>query len=137
LAVRVKEVLGVRLVVERLAELGIPFAVASGADCAKMRLTLGTCGLLPHFDRHMFGSDMVPRAKPAPDVYLLAMKTLGADPRRTIIIEDTPTGTRAGVAAGAVVYGLTTLNTSETLLEAGASLTFEHMEQLPELLRLG
>ena len=137
LAVRVHEVVGVRAVVERLAELDIPFAVASGADCAKMRLTLGTCGLLPHFSALMFGSDMVARAKPAPDVYLLAMKTLGIDPKRTVIIEDTPTGTRAGVAAGAVVYGLTTLNAPATLMEAGASLTFEHMDQLPELLRLG
>ena len=119
LAVRVREVAGVRAVVERLAELAIPFAVASGAECAKMRLTLGTCGLLPHFAARMFGSDMVARAKPAPDVYLLAMKTLGVDPKRTVIIEDTPTGTRAGVAAGAVVYGLTTLNTPATLLEAG------------------
>ena len=136
LAVRVREVAGVRAVVERLAEIGIPFAVASGADCAKMRLTLGTCGLLPHFSAQMFGSDMVARAKPAPDVYLLAMKTLGVDPKRTVVIEDTPTGTRAGVAAGAVVYGLTTLNTPAALMEAGASLTFEHMDQLPALLRL-
>ena len=136
LAVRVEEVVGVRAVVERLAELGIPFAVASGADCAKMRLTLGTCGLLPHFSEQMFGSDMVARAKPAPDVYLLAMETLGVDPKRTVIIEDTPTGTRAGVAAGAVVYGLTTLNAPATLMEAGARLTFGHMDQLPELLRL-
>lgn len=137
LAVKVKEVPGVRAVVQRLAELGLPFAVASGADRAKMRLTLGTCGLLPYFSAQMFGSDMVPRPKPAPDVYLLAMKSLGVDPKRTVVIEDTPTGTRAGVAAGAVVYGLTTLNTPATLMEAGASLTFEHMDQLPELLKLG
>ncbi len=136
LAVRVREVAGVRTVVERLAEVGIPFAVASGADCAKMRLTLGSCGLLPHFNAQMFGSDMVARAKPAPDVYLLAMKSLGVDPKRTVVIEDTPTGTRAGVAAGAVVYGLATLNTPAALMEAGASLTFEHMDHLPALLGL-
>jgi beta-phosphoglucomutase-like phosphatase (HAD superfamily) len=39
------------------------------------------------------------------------MKTLGVAPSRTVVIEDTPTGTRAGVAAGATVFGLTTLNT--------------------------
>ena len=136
LAVDVKEVPGVRAVVERVAALGIPYAVASGADCAKMRLTLGTCGLLPFFDSRMFGADMVARAKPAPDVYNLAIKTLGVAPGETIVIEDTPTGTRAGVAAGATVYGLTTLNTPATLKQAGASMTFSHMDQLPELLRL-
>jgi len=137
LAVKIKEVAGVRAVVQRLTDLGLRYAVASGADCAKMRLTLGTCGLLSYFEDCMFGSDMVARAKPAPDVYLLAMKTLGLTPQRTIVIEDTPTGTRAGVAAGATVYGLTTLNSPAALKQAGATLTFEHMDQLPELLQLG
>lgn len=136
LSISVAEVPGVRAVVERLAALDLPFAVASGADCAKMRLTLGRCGLLPFFSARMFGADMVARAKPAPDVYQLAMQTLGAEPQRTIVIEDTPTGTRAGVAAGAAVYGLTTLNSPAALMDAGASLTFEHMDQLPALLRL-
>jgi HAD superfamily hydrolase (TIGR01509 family) len=136
LAVRIREIPGVRQVVERVAGLGIPYAVASGADCAKMRLTLGTCDLLRFFEQRMFGADMVARAKPAPDVYQLAMKTLGVAPQGTIVIEDTPTGTRAGVAAGATVYGLATLNTPAMLMEAGASLTFGHMDELPELLRL-
>ena len=133
---KIREVPGVRAVLERLTALGVPIAVASGADCAKMRLTLGTCGLLPFFETHMFGADMVARAKPAPDVYDLAMKTLGVAPERTIVIEDTPTGTRAGVASGAIVYGLATLNAPATLIAAGASLTFTHMDELPELLGL-
>ncbi len=137
LAVQIRAVPGAPEVVARVAALGIRYAVASGADCAKMRLTLGTCGLLPYFEGRMFGADMVARAKPAPDVYELALRTLGVVPSQAVVIEDTPTGTRAGVAAGATVYGLTTLNTAATLMKAGASLTFERMEQLPELLRLG
>jgi len=137
LAVKIRAVPGAPEVVARVAALGIPYAVASGADCAKMRLTLGTCGLLPYFEGRMFGADMVARAKPAPDVYELALRTLGVAPSQAVVIEDTPTGTRAGVAAGATVYGFTTLNTAATLVKAGASLTFERMEQLPELLRLG
>ena len=137
LATRVTAVPGVRPVVERLLELGIPYAVASGADCAKMRLTLGASGLLPFFADRMFGADMVPRAKPAPDVYLLATKTLGVDPSRTIVIEDTPTGTRAGVAAGAVVYGLATISTPAQLEAAGAARVFGSMSELPALLAIG
>ena len=82
------------------------------------------------------GTGLVARAKPAPDVYQLAMKTLGVAPRATIVIEDTPTGTRAGVAAGATVYGLASLNTPAILRQAGATLTFRYMEELPELLGL-
>ena len=136
LAVRVEAIPGVREVVERLVEIGMPFAVASGADRAKMRLTLGRSGLLPFFERHMFGADMVARAKPAPDVYELAMKAIGASPNRTVVIEDTPTGIRAGVAAGTTVYALASLNSPAILLEAGASLTFGSMEEVPALLKL-
>ncbi len=136
LAVRVAAIPGVRAVVERLAAIGMPFAVASGADCAKMRLTLGRSGLLPFFERCMFGADMVARAKPAPDVYELAMRTIGASPNRTVVIEDTPTGIRAGVAAGTTVYALASLNSPAILLDAGASLTFGSMDELPALLRL-
>src|SRR5690606_35979226 len=130
------EVTGVRPILERLVALDLPYAVASGADCAKMRLTLGTCGLLPLFEQRMFGADMVARAKPAPDVYQLAMRSLGVAPQDTVVIEDTPTGTRAGVAAGATVYGLATLTAPDVLMAAGARITFERMDQLPALLRL-
>lgn len=136
LAASVTAIPGVRAVVEQLAARGMPFAVASGAECAKMRLTLGTCGLLPFFEQQMFGADMVPRAKPAPDVYELAMKSLGVTPNRTVVIEDTPTGIRAGVAAGATVYALASLNAPAVLLEAGASLTFGSMDEVPALLQL-
>lgn len=136
LATRVTAIPGVRALVERLVAAGMPFAVASGADRAKMRLTLGRSGLLPFFERHLFGADMVPRAKPAPDVYLLAMEALGVSPNRTVVIEDTPTGIRAGVAAGATVFGLTSLNSPEVLLKAGASLAFTSMDQIPALLQL-
>lgn len=132
----VQAVDGIHAVVEQLAALGLPFAVASGADRPKMRLTLGKCGLLPHFEQRMFGSDMVARTKPAPDVYLLAMKTLDLDPARVIVIEDTPTGTRAGVAAGATVFGLASLMPADRLIEAGATRVFRHMRELPAMLGL-
>jgi HAD superfamily hydrolase (TIGR01509 family) len=43
--------------------------------------------------------DDVP-AKPAPDGYLLAAQRLGLKPEECIIIEDSPTGVKAGKAAG-------------------------------------
>lgn len=48
----------------------------------------------------IFAGDIVPRKKPAPDIYLLAMETLGADPADTIVIEDSRNGLRAATAAG-------------------------------------
>lgn len=40
------------------------------------------------------------RGKPAPDIFLLAARELGATPGECVVIEDTVNGVRAGVAAG-------------------------------------
>ncbi len=42
----------------------------------------------------------VENAKPAPDIYLLAAKKLAVEPQDCVVIEDSPNGVRAGVAAG-------------------------------------
>jgi HAD superfamily hydrolase (TIGR01509 family) len=48
----------------------------------------------------VFAGDVVAKKKPAPDVYLLAAETLGVDPARCVVIEDTRIGMLAGKAAG-------------------------------------
>ena len=52
--------------------------------------------------QHMrvFAGDVVPKKKPAPDVYLLAAKELDVDPARCVVIEDSKIGVAAGKAAG-------------------------------------
>jgi HAD superfamily hydrolase (TIGR01509 family) len=47
--------------------------------------------------------DEVTHGKPDPESYLLAAHRLGVDPRQCVVLEDTPTGARAGAAAGATV----------------------------------
>ncbi len=42
----------------------------------------------------------VENGKPAPDIYLLAAEKLGVEPQDCVVIEDSPNGVRAGVAAG-------------------------------------
>ena len=48
----------------------------------------------------VFAGDIVPRKKPAPDIYQWALSELGADPAQTIVIEDSQNGLQAAVAAG-------------------------------------
>ncbi len=122
-------------IAEVLPKLPLPFAVASGAETAKMNLTLGKTNLKKYFEGRMFGKDMVARSKPAPDVYLLAAKTLGVNPARCIVIEDSTTGTTAGVAAGMTVLGYCAHTKAEKLLAAGAVATFHDMRNLPLLVR--
>jgi HAD superfamily hydrolase (TIGR01509 family) len=136
LAERVEAVPGVAAVVAALQAQGKPFAVASGADVHKMGITLGRSQLLQAFEGRIFGSDHVAHSKPAPDVYLFAAKALGVDPRRCAVVEDTPTGTRAGVAAGATVFAYSGAahGDANALLAAGATAVFNDMVSLPHLL---
>ncbi|MBB3101225.1 HAD superfamily hydrolase (TIGR01509 family) [Actinoplanes campanulatus] len=114
-------------------------ACASGADRHKVELQLAKAGLDVVFEGKVFSGMETPRSKPAPDVYLAAAAALGVDPARTAVIEDTPTGVRAGVAAGATVFGYCppqspSHNAPQVLLAAGATHTFTDMATLPALL---
>jgi HAD superfamily hydrolase (TIGR01509 family) len=133
LALEAPEVPGVAGVLEHLRASGVPHAVASGADRGKMRITLGRNRLLGHLEPHVYGADQVERSKPHPDVYLLAARGLGVDPSHCLVVEDTPTGTRAGVAAGATVFGYCARSDPRALLQAGAAMVFDDMQRLLRL----
>ena len=113
-------------------------ACASGADRVKVELQLRKVGLIEYFDGRIFSGHEMPRSKPWPDVYLAAAAALQANPSRCAVVEDTVTGVRAGVAAGATVFAYAPATSghvdAQTLREAGASLTFTDMDQLAALL---
>lgn len=48
----------------------------------------------------IFAGDVVQKKKPSPDIYLLAKDTLGLNPARTVVIEDSEIGLAAAKAAG-------------------------------------
>jgi sugar-phosphatase len=55
------------------------------------------------------------RGKPDPEGYLLAARSLGADPAECVVFEDAPAGVEAGRAAGMHVVGITTTHASDEL----------------------
>ena len=106
-------------------------AVASGADRYKIEMMLQRVGLSSYFEGRIFSGHETPRSKPFPDVYLAAAAHLQVDPARCLVVEDTPIGVTAGVAAGATVWGYAPANSiPDTLHAAGAVQVFEHMHQL-------
>ena len=117
-----------------IAGLGRPCCVASSGTHAKMQLTLGLTGLLPLFAGRIYSVTEVARSKPFPDVYLHAARQMGFAPSACAVIEDSPTGVRAGVAAGMTVFGYCALTPEQFLREAGAHQIFKHMRELPALL---
>jgi HAD superfamily hydrolase (TIGR01509 family) len=117
-----------------LATVGLPFCVASSGTHEKMQTTLGVTGLLPQFLGKMYSVTEVARSKPFPDVFLHAAGRQGFAPSACAVIEDTPTGVRAGIAAGMTVFGYCALTPRQRLIDAGAHHTFERMRDLPCLI---
>jgi HAD superfamily hydrolase (TIGR01509 family) len=117
-----------------LATIRIPYCVASSGTHEKMQTTLGVTGLLPQFRGKMYSVTEVAQSKPFPDVFLHAARQQGVMPADCAVIEDTPTGVRAGVAAGMTVFGYCALTPKQRLVEAGAHHTFERMRDLSGLI---
>jgi HAD superfamily hydrolase (TIGR01509 family) len=113
-----------------LAAVAAPYCVASSGTHAKMQITLGATGLLPKFQGRMFSVTEVARSKPFPDVFLHAASQSGVHASACAVIEDTPTGVQAGVAAGMTVFGYCALTPRQRLIEAGAHHTFDRMSDL-------
>ena len=116
-----------------LKELQIPHCVASSSDIARVSLSLSLTGLATYFGSRLYTSQMVKRGKPAPDLFLHAAEQMRAEPRRTLVIEDSVSGVTAGKAAGMTVWGFVggshyrSRDGHAILLEAGADRVFERM----------
>lgn len=88
-----------------LENLQTPFCVASSSDLDRMDYSLRLAGLSPLVAGRLFSAEMVRHGKPSPDLFLHAAACLGATPGRTLVVEDSVSGVRAGKAAGMTVWG--------------------------------
>ncbi len=86
-------------VVESLEQLELPFCVASNGPLEKMKKTLGLTGLLKFFGDQLYSAYEIECWKPAPGLFLHAASKLGFAPTQCLVVEDSPTGVAAGVAA--------------------------------------
>ena len=119
-------------IVEALDGISVPTCVASSGSHERIRLALKTTGLLDRFDGRIFSAQDVRRGKPAPDLFLHAAHTLGVDPARCAVIEDSPAGVEAANAAGMLALGYAGATPPARLAHAAA--VFQSMTELPALL---
>jgi HAD superfamily hydrolase (TIGR01509 family) len=103
--------------VRALRSRGVPVAVASSSPHERLQRTLGRAGLLDAFDVVVSG-DEVEHGKPAPDMFLLAAARLGVDPGACVVIEDSPPGVQAGLAAGMFTLAVCRVPGTEASLAA-------------------
>ncbi|HKV43749.1 MAG TPA: HAD family phosphatase [bacterium] len=102
--------------------------VASSSRRSWILKALADLALTSQFDAAA-GGDEVPRAKPAPDVYLLAAHRLGAAPAACVALEDSPHGTQAAKAAGMACIAVPSLLTRSMDFSA-ADLVVRSLEEV-------
>jgi HAD superfamily hydrolase (TIGR01509 family) len=97
---------GVLDLVAALEAADVPLGIASSSSLGWLDRHLGRLGLEGRFGA-VVGADLVGGVgKPAPDVYLRACADLGADPARSVAIEDSAHGVTAARAAGMAVVAV-------------------------------
>ncbi|MER8120598.1 HAD-IA family hydrolase [Streptomyces sp. SID8366] len=125
---------GAAEILEKLAADGVPYCVASSGSHERIRVGHRVTGLDRWFqEERIFSSQDVGKGKPAPDLFLYAAERMGVAPERCAVVEDSPLGVQAAVAAGMDVYGFTAMTPAERL--TGATQLFASMGELPDLLK--
>ncbi len=132
---RLEPIPGVVEALDALDAAAIPYCVASSGDHERIRRGLRAAGLLDRFpDARIFSFEDVAHGKPAPDLFLHAADAMGFDPASTVVVEDSPAGVQAGVAAGMRVLGYAPGEVDATALRAAGAEPFQAMARLPALL---
>ncbi|MHA1525023.1 MAG: HAD family hydrolase [Alphaproteobacteria bacterium] len=120
------------------AFVDVPRCIASSSSPDRLALSLEKLNLKSEFGANVFSASLVALGKPHPDIFLYAAKQMGVAPTQCIVLEDSPTGVEAGIAAGMAVIGLLAGSHirdghRERLAQAGAHFvagTYKEAEQL-------
>jgi len=122
--------------VRHVKAAGLKVCVASQGALEKTRMTLGLTGLRELFAPHaLFSAQDVPRPKSDPALFEHAAARMNAKLSDCVVIEDTPSGIMAAVAARMRAIGYAADSDEHALRNAGAEI-IRSMEHLPELLGL-
>jgi mannitol-1-/sugar-/sorbitol-6-phosphatase len=94
------------------------YAIVTSGTRALAEVRLRVAGL--PIPANLVTATSVKRGKPDPDPYLMGAQLVGIKPELCVVIEDAPSGVRAGKTAGARVIAVRTTAYAEELLAAGA-----------------
>ncbi|MEZ5535865.1 MAG: HAD family phosphatase [Thiolinea sp.] len=97
-----------RAILDKFTARGTPMALVSNSTRDEINLNLAATQLADYFQVIISRND-VEKGKPAPDPYLAAAQALSLTAKECLVVEDSVTGARAGLAAG-----MTTLFHPET-----------------------
>ena len=119
---------------EYLKSIRMPAVVASSSPRAAVTAELRDAGLLPYFAA-VFGGEDAARSKPAPDLFLRAASSIGADPAACLVFEDSHNGIRAASAAGMMSIMVPDLQPADREMQTLYTARAEDLATAAEMLR--
>jgi HAD superfamily hydrolase (TIGR01509 family) len=136
-----QELKAIEGIAEFVTSIKLPKAVASGSSPERLEYTLKLTHLWGLFAPHIYSTTLVPKSKPAPDIFLYTADKFNIKPEKCLVIEDSTLGVRAGVAAGMTVIGFSGGSHikdghEQRLLELGATKVFSKMQDVETWLAL-
>lgn len=127
---------GIEALFEALDGEGIRYAVGSNGEMRKMHTTLPQHpGIWARVKDHLYSGQALGCPKPDPGLYLHAAQALGVVPTRCVVIDDSPSGCTAGVAAGIRTLGFDMHGDGAALAAVGAEVV-HRMDAVPAMLGL-
>ena len=106
---------GAEAYIRRLHDAGIPLAIVTSSNQAKMRNVFAAHPELKQYFQRILTSEDFAASKPAPDCYLRGAQAFGVEPSACVVFEDSLNGLKAGRAAGCYVVGLATTNPADVI----------------------
>lgn len=108
---------GVKDVLNKLKELGIPLALASSSSREVVNAVLKKFELDDFFAAVITGSD-VQNSKPHPEIFLKASQMLNISPSYCVVVEDSPNGIKSAKLAGMNCIGFASTSNKHEITDA-------------------
>lgn len=121
--------------VKELHRRGYKLAVASSSPIRYIRLAMENLGIKDCFSVLQSG-EQVKNPKPAPDTFLAAARSLGAEPENCVVVEDSTKGTQAAKAAGMYCIGFANPHSGNQNLCAADVSVYPFKKVLEKILQL-
>lgn len=120
----------------RLYKAGFDIAVATSNRRSNAVLTLQQNNA-QQWVSSISSCESIEHSKPAPDIFLHAAKELGLPPENCLVIEDSPNGVKAGLAAGMTViafnntdYPPLNISAADKIIDCFDDLSLDDIENL-------
>ena len=126
---------GIGDLMEALYRNKIPFCICTSTDTDTATHYMEMAGFLPYL-QFLKGGEQVTRSKPDPEIFLQACEKAGVRPERCLVLEDSPNGIRAALAAGMQVIAIPDLVPVPEELKERVTVEVVSAEEIPALMGL-